>query len=66
MKENKAMNPQTAVITRLCSFDIIPLEYFMSFEFASSADIDKFEVEFILPKPHRIATMYQIKLFMIM
>ena len=48
MKENTAMNPQTAVTTRLCSSDNIPLISFMPFEFDSSGNIEMFELKFIL------------------
>ena len=52
MNENIAMNPQTAVTTRLCSSDIIPLISFLSFEFDSSGIIEMFELKFILPTLH--------------
>lgn len=52
MNENIAMNPQTAVTTRLCSFDIIPVTSFMSFEFGASGTIEIFELKFILPTLH--------------
>ena len=52
MNENTAMNPQTAVTTRLCSSDIIPLMSVMSFEFDSSGIIEMFELKFILPTLH--------------
>ena len=46
------MDPQTVVTTKLCSFDIFPVISFMSFEFDSSATIEKFELKFILPTLH--------------
>ena len=59
MNENTAMSPQTAVTTRLCSSDIIPLISFISFEFEfklwinSYGDQIKRLTEYILAKPAR-------------